>query len=223
VGPNNDGWGNQQLEYSTDSLTNAALDGQGNLVITARKESVGGKAYSSARLTTRGLVQPRYGRVEARIKLPSGRGLWPAFWMLGDTCTDPLVGWPRCGEIDILELKGQEPATVISSLHGPGYSGAGALSDRYPLTDGGTFTDDFHLFAVEWDPVRVSFFVDGQRFRTFTADGVLASGKAWVYDHPFFVILNVAVGGNFVGAPSAQTLFPQTMTVDYVRVSRRSP
>jgi beta-glucanase (GH16 family) len=225
TGPNGDGWGNQQLEFSTDSLSNAAHDGLGNLVLTARREAVGNKQFSSARLITLGLVAPRYGRIEARIKLPSGQGLWPAFWMLGDTCIDPAVGWPTCGEIDILEMRGESPSTVISSLHGLGYSGADAKSDSYTLpADGGTFADDFHLFAVEWDPARIAFLVDGQRFQTFTVQDVTAGiGSAWAFDHPFFLILNVAVGGNFVKAPTAQTVFPQSMTVDYIRISRRAP
>jgi beta-glucanase (GH16 family) len=221
AGPNNDGWGNQQLEFDTDSTENAGLDGQGNLVITARQQAMGNKAYTSARLNTLGTFAQRYGRIEARIKLPTGKGLWPAFWMLGDSCTVP-PGWPSCGEIDILELRGQDPTTVFGSLHGPEYFAANALSNHFQLT-GASFDQDFHVFAVEWDPTRITFLVDEQAYQTITADSVVGSRKTWVYDHPFFLILNVAVGGNFVGAPNAQTTFPQSMTVDYVRVSRRSP
>ena len=213
VGPNNDGWGNQQLEFDTGSTDNAALDGQGHLVITALKQAQGGRSYTSARLVTYGTFSQKYGRVEARMKLPAGQGLWPAFWMLGDNVLESGVGWPACGEIDIMELRGQEPSTAVGSLHGPGYSGGSALSDRYLLA-GAKFSDDFHVFAVEWDPSRISFFVDGERYRTFTAESVQTSGKRWVYDHPFFLILNLAVGGTFVGAPNAQTVFPATMTVD---------
>lgn len=222
VGPGNDGWGNQQLEFDTGSTDNAALDGQGHLVITALKQSQGGRSYTSARLITYGTFSQKYGRVEARMKLPAGQGLWPAFWMLGDNVLESGVGWPACGEIDIMELRGQEPSTAVGSLHGPGYSGGSALSDRYLLA-GAKFSDDFHVFAVEWDPSRISFFVDDERYRTFTAESVQTSGKRWVYDHPFFLILNLAVGGTFVGAPNAQTVFPATMTVDWVRVSRRAP
>lgn len=213
-----DGWGNAQLEYDLDSPDNASLDGDGHLVITARKQSFDKNFYTSARIKTQGLFSQRYGRVEARIQLPSGRGLWPAFWMLGANIDD--VSWPKCGEIDILELRGQEPSVVLGSMHGPGYSGGDAISARRRLATG-TFADDFHRFAVEWDPTRVVFFVDDVAYQTVTADAVLPRGP-WVFDHPFFLILNVAVGGYFVGSPDATTTFPQRMVVDWVRVYSRS-
>lgn len=213
-----DGWGNQQLEYDLDSADNAGLDGDGHLVITARKQSFDKNFYTSARIKTQGLFAQRYGRVEARLQLPSGRGLWPAFWMLGANIDE--VSWPKCGEIDILEMRGQEPSVVLGSMHGPGYSGGAALSARRRL-ESGSYADDFHRFAVEWDPTRVVFFVDDEPYQTVTAEAVLARGP-WVFDHPFFLILNVAVGGNFVGNPDATTTFPQRMVVDWVRVFSRS-
>lgn len=205
-------WGNAQLEYDTDRASNAALDGQGHLVLTARREAYGGRQYTSARLSTAGRREFRYGRIEGRMKLPSGQGLWPAFWMLG--ASFPTVGWPAAGEIDIMEFRGQEPTTVHGSLHGPGYSGGAALTRRYtpPAT---RFDNSFHVFAVEWTKDRIDYFVDGQRYFTVRRSDVPG---AWVFDQPFYLILNVAVGGTFVGAPGPATTFPQTMLVDWVRV-----
>ena len=209
------GWGNAQLEYDTDRTSNAALDGAGNLVITARQESFNGSAYTSARLTTAGKRTAQYGKIEARMKLPRGQGMWPAFWLLGaDYAT---VGWPNSGEIDIMEFRGQEPTTVIGSLHGPGYSGGSALTRRY--TPAATrFDNSFHVFTVEWTTERIDWFVDGTRY--FGVRKVDAPGR-WVFDHPFNVILNLAVGGNFVGAPNEFTPFPAEMVVDWVRVYER--
>jgi beta-glucanase (GH16 family) len=213
------GWGNRQLEYDTDSPDNVSLDGEGHLVITARRESLGANGFTSGRIKTQGLFAQRYGRIEARVRLPSGRGVWPAFWMLG--ADFPTKGWPGCGEIDVLEMRGQEPSVVLGSLHGPGYSGGGALSARYRLTEG-RFDAGFHRFAVEWDPNRIRFLVDDEPFQVVPAASVLARGD-WVFDHEFFLLLNVAVGGDFVGPPDAATPFPQSMTVDWVRVFRRAP
>lgn len=212
-----DGWGNEQLEYNTDRVSNASLDGEGHLQIVARRETFGANTFTSARLTTAGLYTTLYGRVEARIKLPTGRGIWPAFWMLGDSYNE--VGWPQTGEIDIMEFRGQEPQVVLGSLHGPGYSGGDALTKSYRKAEG-TFGDDFHVFMVEWDPSRITFSVAGEVYSVVTSTTVLDRGD-WVYNHPFFIILNVAVGGNFVGSPDASTPFPATMLVDYVRVYER--
>ncbi len=205
-------WGNAQLEYDTDRRTNSALDGAGHLAITARQESYLNRGYTSARLKTLGRQQFRYGRFEARIKMPTGRGLWPAFWLLG--ANFPSVGWPRSGEIDIMEYRGQEPSIVHGSMHGPGYSGGAALTRKYTLS-GGRFDDDFHVFRVDWTPRDVRFYVDDALYH------LVAKGDqpgAWVFDHEFFIILNLAVGGGFVGAPDASTRFPQTLLVDWVRV-----
>lgn len=210
-------WGNAQLEYTTDRPENASLDGNGHLVITARRESYRGRQYTSARLTTAGKRAFKYGRIEARMKLPRGRGLWPAFWMLGEDF--PTVGWPASGEIDIMEFRGQEPSTVIGSLHGPGYSGGNARTSSRTLT-ATRFDNSFHVFAVEWTADKIEHYVDGILYHTTTRADV--SGP-WVFDKPFFIILNVAVGGNFVGAPDAITTFPQQMLVDWVRVYEAAP
>ena len=142
-------WGNAQLEYDTDRLENVALDGSGNLLITARRESYMGRQYTSGRITTAGKREFTYGRYEARIRAPIGQGIWPAFWLLGANIT--TVSWPRSGEIDIFEYRGQEPAINHGTMHGPGYSGGGGITRKYTLPSGG-FNDDFHVFAVEWEP-----------------------------------------------------------------------
>lgn len=213
-------WGNQQLEYDTDRAENVSLDGEGHLVLTALRESYRGSAYTSARLLTQGKLELRYGRVEARIKLPAGQGLWPAFWLLGANFKE--VGWPACGEIDIMELKGQDPLTVYGSLHGPGYSGEAALTRSYRLPGPAGFDEDFHVFAMEWDEGLVALEVDGEVYHVVSRSD-LPAGTRWVFDQPFFILLNLAVGGNFVGAPDASTSFPQRMVVDYVRVFEREP
>jgi beta-glucanase (GH16 family) len=212
-------WGNFQLEYDTNRPENVSLDGNGHLTIVAREEAYLGRAYTSARINTRGRFEQTRGRFEARMKLPSGQGLWPAFWLLG---TDlDTVGWPTCGEIDIMEYRGQEPRIVHGSLHGPGYSGGSALTSQFELAQG-AFDTGFHVFAVEWGTDRITWLVDGIAYRSVTPDD-LPPGTRWVFDHPFFVILNVAVGGNYVGGPGPSTSFPQTMTVDYVRVYAAGP
>lgn len=207
------GWGNGEQQYYR--AENAALDGAGHLAITARKEDFGGSRYTSARLLTKGKRELERGRVEARMKLPAGQGIWPAFWMLGGNID--AMPWPGCGEIDIMELRGQQPGVVLGSLHGPGYSGAASVTDSFTLPGGAGFDADFHVFAVEWDDAYISWEVDGATYAVATPDR-LPAGAPWVFDHPFFVVLNLAVGGNFVGLPDDTTVFPQTMLVDYVRV-----
>lgn len=206
------GWGNNQLEYNTGRPENVSLDGEGNLQIVSKKESFGGRAYTSARITTQDLFETAYGRFEARMKLPWGQGLWPSFWMLGDNFNE--IGWPHCGEIDIMEYRGQETSVVHGSLHGPGYFGGNPVTDTYALSDG-RFDTDFHLFAVEWGSDYIDFYVDETLYQSVKPEDVPGD---WVYDHPFFIILNVAVGGNYVGSPNENTVFPQTMLIDYVRV-----
>lgn len=219
------GWGNQEREFYTTRAENVALDGSGHLVITADVEPststytcwYGRCGYTSARIRTQGLFSQAYGRFEARIRIPRGQGLWPAFWMLGDNI--PSVGWPQSGEIDIMENIGREPTVVHGTMHGPGYSGANGIGGPDTLATG-AFADDFHVYAVEWSPSEVKWQVDGHEyFRTTPAS--LPPGTTWVYDHPFFLILNVAVGGGWPGDPDAATVFPQPMLVDYVRVYRR--
>jgi len=206
------GWGNGQLEYDTGRSENVSMDGQGNLAIVARKEVYMGKSYTSARLVTQDIFEQAYGRFEARIKLPYGQGIWPAFWLLGDNFEED--GWPTCGEIDIMEYRGQETSTIHGTVHGPGYYAANGVTQRYDLPNA-RFDTDFHIFAVEWGTDFIDFFVDDQLYNTITPSDV--SGE-WVFDHPFFIILNVAVGGGYVGSPNESTSFPQSMLVDYVRV-----
>jgi beta-glucanase (GH16 family) len=217
------GWGNNELETYTNRTVNADLEG-GMLVIKALKETFTGpdnitRSYTSARLLTKNKFTQAYGRFEARIKIPYGQGIWPAFWMLGDNIN--TVGWPSCGEIDIMENIGKEPSIVHGTFHGPGYSGASGITGSYALPNGQKFSNDFHTFAVEWEPNVMRFYVDGLLYKTRTpAD--LPAGTSWVFDHPFFIILNVAVGGGFPGNPDATTVFPQQMLVDYVRVYQRA-
>jgi beta-glucanase (GH16 family) len=221
------GWGNNELEYYTTRLENSHLE-KGNLIIEAKSERFTGsdgveRNYTSARLKTKGLLSQRYGRFEARIQIPFGQGIWPAFWMLGEDIGS--VHWPTCGEIDIMENIGREPATIHGSMHGPGYSGERPLTAGYTLppeknSKTPRFADGFHTFGIEWEPGQVRFYVDGHLYSTKTkAD--LPPGTRWVYDHPFFILLNLAVGGNWPGSPDASTVFPQRMLVDYVRVYER--
>jgi beta-glucanase (GH16 family) len=218
-----DGWGNQELETYTDRTRNASLDGKGHLVILADREQytgLDGKArdYTSARLKSQGLFSQAYGRFEARMKIPFGQGLWPAFWMLGADIES--VGWPASGEIDVMENVGFEPSIVHGTFHGPGYSGETGPSAPYSLPSGARFADDFHVYAVEWEPTAVRWYVDDALYETRTpAD--LPPGTKWVFDHPFFVLVNVAVGGAWPRSPDATTVFPQRMLVDYVRVYSR--
>jgi beta-glucanase (GH16 family) len=218
------GWGNQERQYYTPGSANASLDGSGHLVITARASTdpsrrcwYGACGYTSARLKTKGLFEPLYGKVETRLRVPRGQGIWPAFWMLGANIDQ--VGWPQSGEIDVMENIGREPGIVHGTVHGPGYSGANGISGAFTLTNG-AFADDFHVFAVEWTAGEIRWLVDGAEYRRLTPSA-LPSGAAWVFDHPFFMLMNVAVGGAWPGDPDATTSFPQQMIVDYVRVYRR--
>jgi beta-glucanase (GH16 family) len=217
------GWGNNELEYYTSRLDNA-FQQDGNLVIkVVREKYTGGdgvtRDYTSARLKTQGKFSQTYGRFEARIKIPRGQGIWPAFWMLGDDIEKP--GWPTCGEIDIMENIGKEPALVHGTIHGPEYSGEYGIGAPFALPSGQPFAHDFHLYAVEWEPNAIRFYVDDHLYAT-RAPADLPKGAKWVYDHPFFLLLNVAVGGGWPGNPDATTVLPQTMLVDYVRVYERA-
>ncbi|HZS05904.1 MAG TPA: glycoside hydrolase family 16 protein [Blastocatellia bacterium] len=219
------GWGNNELQTYTSRIDNAFINGEGHLVIKTLKETFTGadnitRNYTSARLLTKGKFEQKYGRFEARIRLPFGQGIWPAFWMLGNDIDQPGIGWPQCGEIDIMENRGSEPAVNHGSLHGPGYSGGQPLTATWILPGQGRFSDDFHVFAIEWEPEVVRFYVDGALYQKRTPED-LPPGRKWVFDHPFFMLLNVAVGGNFGGNPDGTTVWPQTMLVDYVRVYER--
>ena len=213
-----EGWGNNQLEYNTDELKNAYHTGEGTLNIVAYAEPYGDNYYTSARIHTFDKVYMDYGRVEARMKLPRGQGLWPAFWMLGERFVS--IGWPNCGEIDIMEYRGQEPGTIHGTVHGPGYSGGGGIGESYSLF-GDTFDDDYHVFAIERDPQHISWWVDDELYYRLTPADIPA-GTAWAFEDQFFVILNLAVGGDYVGSPDPSTEFPATVSVDYVRYYERT-
>jgi beta-glucanase (GH16 family) len=212
------GWGNNQLESDTARPENAVQEG-GNLVLTARKEEytdAGGhlRHYTSARMKSLGQFAQTYGRFEARMKLPAGKGIWPAFWMLGDNIAS--AGWPQGGEIDVVETIGN-PREMYSTVHGPGYSGAKGLSQKFELPAGEAVDTGFHLYAVEWTPKTIKFFFDDKLIVEQTTKS-LPTGATWVFDHPFFVLLDLAVGGYWPGEPDAATTFPKQMLVDYVRV-----
>ena len=207
------GWGNSELEYYTSRTNNVRIE-NGQLVIEARQESYLGSSYTSARLKSQGKVSWAYGRIEARIKIPRGQGLWPAFWTLGTNITS--VNWPACGEIDIMENIGREPSLVHGTAHGPGYSGSGGIGGPCPLP-AGAYADDFHVYAVEWTTNQIKWFVDGQQYFSVNPAS-LPNATNWVFTRPQFVLLNVAVGGAWPGNPDGTATFPQRMTVDYVRV-----
>jgi len=210
---------NHEREWYTSGTNNAALDGQGNLVITAKQENPGNYQcwygaceYTSARLSTAGTFTQAYGHFEARMKIPRGQGMWPAFWLLGDNIGS--AGWPQCGELDIMENIGKEPSTVHGTIHGPGYSGANGIG---AADNGPVFADDFHTYAVDWSPNEIKWSVDGNVYETRTPADV--NGNQWVFDHPFYIILNLAVGGDWPGDPDGSTSFPQQLVVDYVHVT----
>jgi len=235
------GWGNAELQRYTDLRENAfivaddeASDGRA-LVIRALRDSEG--RYTSARIKTQGKFATKFGRIEARLKLPKGQGVWAAFWTLGETINER--GWPECGEIDIMESLGHEPDKVYGTIHGPGHSGGdNQTTAHYRIGRGGTdndaggttpslrllsgsqadFSAGYHVFAVEWQPGRIEWFVDGERYHSLTpAD--LPEGARWVFDDtPQFILLNLAVGGHWPKYPDATTVFPQDYRIDYVRV-----
>jgi beta-glucanase (GH16 family) len=212
------GWGNEELQYYTGGTENAALDGAGHLAVVVDRPDrrdrsrYGGREYTSARLTSKDRVAFRYGIVQARMRLPGGRGLWPAFWMLGQDIDE--VGWPRCGEIDVMENFGKDPALVHGAVHGPGYSGSAGVSASHRA--GSSLADDFHLYSVVWEPGRIRWYLDGQRYASVTVGAL--RGNPWAFDHDFFLLINVAVGGAASVPPGRSVTFPQRLLVDYVRV-----
>ncbi|MEQ8217952.1 MAG: glycoside hydrolase family 16 protein [Arenibacter sp.] len=213
IGNGDNGWGNNELQYYTDRTENVSVQ-NGVLLITAKEESFEGSSYTSTRLLTKGLFEQKYGRFEARIRLPYGQGIWPAFWLLG---ANGEV-WPQRGEIDIMEYRGQEPTKVLGTVHGPGYSAGEAITKSYTLLND-RFDTGFHIFGIEWTPEYINFYVDDVLYNQITPADVTGE---WVFDHPFYIIMNVAVGGSFVGSPNNETTFPQTMLVDYVRVYKNN-
>lgn len=216
IGTGQNGWGNNELQYYTDRPENVTVN-NGYLIITARQESFEGSNYTSARLVTKNKFEQRYGRFEARMRLPYGQGMWPAFWMLGaDIDTNP---WPGCGEIDIMENKGRTPSIVSSAVHGPGYSAGQAIFKEYDFVNDRVDTG-FHIYGIEWGPGYINFYVDDVLYNQITPEDVTGE---WVFDNgPFFLLLNLAVGGTFDGPPNAETVFPQSIVVDYVRVYKNN-
>ena len=208
------GWGNNELEYYTGNPKNLFLTG-GYLVIEAREETVGSNKYTSARIKTQNKKTFTYGRIDIRAKLPKGQGVWPALWMLGNNITQQGFGWPACGEIDIMELLGQEPKKTYATVHWGVAGGSHSyIGDNFTLATG-DFYSSFHVFSLQWDDSKMTFLVDDVPFYTATKADI---GTNYPFDKPFFFIFNVAVGGNWPGNPNSSTKFPQRMIVDYVRV-----
>ena len=201
------GWGNNELQIY--ARNNHRLE-DGKLVITALKSD---SAYTSTRMTTQGKMEFRYGRLEARAKLSTGKGIWPAIWLLGSNITE--VGWPRCGEIDILEYVGKAPGEVFTSLHTQDSHG-NTINTRKTRIEG--IEDGFHIYALEWDPEKIEFFVDDELVYTFAPEE--RTEDVWPFDQPFFLIINMAIGGNFGGPEVDDTIFPREFIIDYIRIYR---
>jgi beta-glucanase (GH16 family) len=204
----NPGWGNREQQRYTNDPANAAHDGDGNLAITARAT---GSGYTSARIITKGKVEVRYGRIETRLRVPAGTGLWPAVWALGANIDS--VPWPGCGEIDVMEHVGREPHRVFGTIHGLGYAGPDGFSGAVELA--GDLADDFHEFAVDWVDRRIEWSIDGRIYHVATPGDLPGP---WVFDHRFYLLMNLAVGGDLGGPVGQETSFPQSLLVDYVRV-----
>lgn len=217
IGTGQNGWGNGELQYYTNRTENVTVQ-NGTLIITARKEDFNGSGYTSARLLTKGKFEQTYGRFEARMRLPYGKGIWPAFWLLGDDSNGTQV-WPQIGEIDIMEYVGDKPTSIFGTVHGPGYSGGESISKSYVLQND-RFDTGFHVFGIEWGPDYINYYVDDVLYNQITPEDVPGE---WVFNRgPFYIILNLAVGGALPGSPNAETVFPQTLLVDYVRVYKNN-
>ncbi len=215
------GWGNGELENYTNRTDNVSIEQDPSdpnnkfLTIKAIKENYGGSQYTSGRIITRDKFNFTYGKVEMRAKLPVGQGIWPAFWMLGtDIGTN---GWPNCGETDIMEFVGSTPTKIYGTIHGPDYNGAGGIGAWHNYPAG--FSNDFHTYAIEWEPNVIRWYFDGQLYQQRTPEDLF--GRTWVFNHDAFILLNLAVGGAWPGSPDASTVFPQKYTIDYVRVYQR--
>jgi beta-glucanase (GH16 family) len=203
------GWGNREQQWYTDKTANAAHDGNGNLSVTARAAGAG--RYTSARMISKGKIEVQYGRIETRLRVPRGAGLWPAVWALGANIDS--TPWPGCGEIDVMEHVGRQPRAALGTIHGPGYAGRNGLSRTVEVTQ--DLAQDFHVFAVEWTEQRIEWSFDDLVYHAATPDDVPG---AWVFDHPFYLLINLAVGGDLAGPVGPETTFPQSLRVDYVRV-----
>jgi beta-glucanase (GH16 family) len=206
---NNNGWGNNELETYTTSTDNVFQNG-GNLIIQAVKS---GNNYTSGRILTKGKQNFQYGRIDVRAKLPKGQGVWPAIWMLGSDIDQN--NWPKCGEIDIVELRGQNPTEILTTMHfgNDVASHKQAGIDHIKLPGSASFADDFHTYSAVRSKDQIKFYLDGTLYYTFTSN----DASPYPFNNPFFAVLNVAVGGNFLGNPDGSTVFPQQMQVDYVR------
>ena len=210
----NSGWGNNELQNYTAEPENSFIS-DGALVIEAREESSNGSNYSSARMITQGKQEYMFGRIDIRAKLPEGQGIWPALWMLGSNFG--TVGWPACGELDIMELVGHEPSTTHGTAHwGPQGQGFSNLSGGSKTLDNGKFSDEFHVFSLIWEFDRVRWLLDDVQLHEINKSTV--GNNQYPFNQPFFFIFNIAVGGNWPGSPDATTTFPQRMVVDFVRV-----
>ena len=210
--PNNCGWGNNELQYYREDNVSMV---NGHLVITAKKQRFGGREYTSSRLITKGKRQFKFGRIDIRAALPEGQGLWPALWMLGSNID--AVGWPSCGEIDIMELTGNLPNRVVGTVHyGASVSQHQYISAPKYLSGNDNFQDEFHVFSINWENNKIEFLVDDEIYHTITPASL--NGASYPFNKNFFFIFNVAVGGNFPGNPDGTTPFPQSMIVDYIRV-----
>lgn len=213
TGNGTSGWGNNELEYYTNNLKNTLVS-NGNLIIEARKESINGFNYSSGRMTTKDKKQFRYGRIDIRAKLPVGKGIWPALWMLGANISS--VGWPACGEIDIMELIGTYPNRVSGTIHWKPDTGTWSHKGETYYLNSGDFSQKFHVFSIVWQQDNIKWYVDDVLFSTKTSDDLDTIYNPFNADQ--FFIFNVAVGGNWPGSPDDTTIFPQRMFVDYIRV-----
>jgi beta-glucanase (GH16 family) len=212
------GWGNEELQYYTEGSANAFLDGAGSLAIVVRRPEPGLRAdryercgYTSARLISKDRVALRYGLIQARIQIPDGRGIWPAFWMLGQDID--RAPWPQCGEIDVMEILGHDPEVVHATVHGPGYAGGDGVTASHRAR--ASLADDFHVYSVAWEPGRIDWYLDDKMYATVTPGDL--QGRPWVFDHAFYLLINVAVGGTFPGNPDSSLSFPRTMLIDYIR------
>ena len=217
------GWGNEELQFYTAGTENAHLDGNSNLAIIVRRSKpqlrhqlYGGRKYTSARLISKNRLTTAYGLIQARIKIPTGNGIWSAFWMLGQDIDE--VGWPNCGEIDVMENFGKDPLAVHGTVHGPGYAGMSGLTHRYLAKS--RLSDDFHIYSVDWEPGRIRWYFDDTPYATIRIHDV--QKNPWVFNHEFYFLINVAVGSGFFSEPDGTVAFPQTMLIDYIRIYKQS-
>lgn len=211
------GWGNNELQYYTNNRPDNVYLSNGKLIIQAKKEAFSGREYTSTRLLTKGKREFTFGRIDIRAKLPVAQGLWPALWMLGKKIDQ--TSWPACGEIDIMELVGKEPNNVYGTMHWAAANGSRVLDTKKYTLPSGTYADKFHVFSLVWEADKIEIFMDDISYSKFDKSKV--GGAAYPFNEPFFLIFNLAVGGDWPGSPNASTVFPQQMLVDYVRVFKK--